>query len=517
MNSKSLLFTICLAAILVGASSAQADEPLREVLLIVNELKIFPVYELSRVAVGDPEVADVTVLSERELLLMAKKAGTSSLIIWDEAGQRAFNITVIEKDLEKEAMRIRGLLASSDIREVRVKIEGDKVYAVGEVLTELELEKVKDALAPFADAVNLVKLKERQPLVEIDVNVLEVGLDDLKKLGVDWTTSLPISYTEGASEGGKAPKLWRAFYWDRGTVIAKLNFLIEEGKARTLSNPKLITLSGKQASFLVGGEVPYVIVESDGRTSVEWKEYGVNIKIEPIVNSKNEIKTKIETEVSDLDWNVAVSQENNTIPALKKRKAQTELFLNEDDTVFLAGLIKDEDRRNVARLPWLSKVPILGELFKSTEFQDKRTELVISITPRLIGEKANPDYLNSEMAKQETILSAQRRFPAYSEESSPLAYYSHMIEDIIAKRVVYPPQAHQEQQEGIVQVDLYLLANGELRDAQIKQSSGYSILDQAALLAVQEQSPYPAFPAEITQQELRLTVPVVFKNYVKNE
>jgi TonB family protein len=293
--------------------------------------------------------------------------------------------------------------------------------------------------------------------------------------------------------------------------------LIEQDKARTLANPKLICLSGKEAAFLVGGEVPYVIQSEDNRTTVEWKEYGVNLRIRPIVNSKNEIKTEITAEVSNLDWGNAVSHEGFTIPAMTKRKVETELFLDEGDTVFFAGLIKNDDSRNIERIPWLSKIPILGELFKSTDFRDERTELVISLTPRIIGEKATPDYITSEMLKHESVLAAQRAFPLYSEEASPLTYYSHMIEDIIAHNIVYPSDAGQAQQEGIVKIDLCLLSNGQLKQVKIKESSGFSVLDQAALAAVQEQAPYPSFPSQVTQRELWLTVPVVFKSYLKNE
>ncbi|MBL7084776.1 MAG: TonB family protein [Candidatus Omnitrophica bacterium] len=526
MKLKSLILTVCLGVLLIN--SAQAWE--QEVQLVTNELKVFSVYKLQKVAIGDPLIADVVILSDREIMVLAKKEGVTSLLIWDDSGQRAFSIIVLPKDLNRIAERIRGLFTSSDVRGIRVKTEGDKIYIIGEVLHEFELDKVKDAIAPFKNVVNLVKIKERQPLVEIDINVLEVAYDDQKTLGLDWSNSLPITYTEpsGAQPQeiepdikrqttGKFPKLWRIFKWDRTTVTARLNFLIENDKARTLANPKLVTLSGKEASFLVGGEVAYLTVETEGRTKVEWKEYGVDLKIKPLVNSKNEIKTEIKAEVVDLDWANAVTLSGYNIPAFKKREVRTELFLNDGDTIFLAGLIKNQDSENVDRLPWLSSVPILGELFKSTQFKNERTELVISITPTIVGEKAHPEYLASELLKQQSILQAQRNFPAYSEEHSPLAYYADMIEDIITRNIVYPGEAKEEQQEGIVKIDLFLLSDGKIKKAEIKESSGVSALDKAALTAVEELAPYPSFPSQITQKELRLTVPVVFKSYVKDE
>lgn len=526
MKPKPLIATICTILMLVNPE-VRAEE---EVRLMVNELKVFPVYKLERVAVGDPKIADVSILSEREVMLIGKGQGTTGLIIWDESGKRPFKIAVGKKDLEKIAQRIRALFVSSDIHRVKVTAEEENIYVIGEVLSQRELDKIKDILTPFSNVVNLVKQKERQPLVEIDVQVLEIAYDDLNRLGLSWTSLLPITYTEPSETRtpgsaydpkghitGKVPKLWRVFKWDRSTINAKLNFLIQDNKARTLANPKLVTLSGKEASFLVGGEVPYVTVETEGRTSVQWKDYGVNLKINPLVTAKDEINTQIEAEVTDLDWANAVTHQGYSIPAVKKREVQTELFLNQGDTIFLAGLIKNEDSRNVDRLPWLSKVPILGELFKSTAFTDKRTELVISISPKIIGEKADPKYFARGMTEEEAILAGQQQFSVYSEEDSPLAYYSQMIEDIITHAVVYPAEAKEANIEGIVKIALCLSSDGRLTEARIKQSSGFKALDGAALGAVQGAAPYPAFPSQIGRQELRLTIPVVFKRYVRNE
>jgi pilus assembly protein CpaC len=519
MKLKFLLFAICFMTL--GLSPACAGED--GVNLKVNELKVFPVYKLERVAIGDPAVADVSILSEKELMLQAKKAGVTDLIIWDGSGQSIFNVTVIEKSLEKVAERIGVLFSSSDIRGIKVKVEEENIYIIGDVLSGREVEKIKDILMPFTNVINLVRVKERQPLVEIDVEVLEIGYDDQKSLGLNWSDSL--TYTEPAGTRtagseydakthitGKAPKVWRVFKWDRSTVTAQLNFLLEEDRARTLSNPKLVTLSGKEASFVVGGEVPYVTVETEGRTKAEWKNYGIELKIHPVVNAKNEIRTKIEAEVSDLDWDNAVTESNHEIPALATRKMQTELFLNDGDTIFMAGLIKNEDSRNVDRVPWLSQLPVLGELFKSKAFRDKRTELVISITPTIISE----DSASSADGMAEGDV-CQQRFSAYSEESSPLAYYSHMIEDIIVRNVAYPAEAEEAKLEGIVKIELCLLSGGQLQEVLIKESSGYDTLDDAVISAVQEQVPYPSFPSQVTQKQLRLTIPVVFKSYAQAE
>ncbi|MFH1246052.1 MAG: pilus assembly protein N-terminal domain-containing protein [Candidatus Omnitrophota bacterium] len=388
INSLLVSISIVIAGIILRSGTVYASQDIE---LKMNELKTFPVNKIERVAVGEPQIADITVLNTNELMLIGKRAGMTSLIVWDASGQRSFNIVVIEKDFKKNAQeaerKIRAIFKNLNIYGIKIKLEEDKVYVIGEVLNKDELDKVESALKPFlslTEVVNLVKIKARQPLVEIDVNVLEISLDDIKKLGMVWTNLLPITYTE-ADTGSSLPKFWKVFDWDRTTIDARLNFLVGEDKARTLANPKLVALSGKEATFLVGGEVPYVTVESEGKTSVEWKNYGVDLEILPEVNNKNEIKLRVKANISDLDWGNAVTQQGYSIPAIKKREVKTELILYEGDTIFLAGLIKNEDSNNVERLPWLTKLPILGELFKSTEFRDKRTELVISLRPKIIG------------------------------------------------------------------------------------------------------------------------------------
>ncbi len=515
MKLKSLVAAMSIAAIFLSAASLFAAEEQKGISLVVNELKVLPVLELRRVAVGDPAIADVSVLSDTELMIMAKQPGATSLLIWDDEGQRTFTISVVEESLDRTAEKIIDLLKTAQVRGASVKKEENKVYVVGDVLNENEQTRVKDIIAPFKNVVNLVNIRERQPLVEIDVRVLEIAYDDQKNIGLDWSDALPLTYTETVGpNSGDAPKIWKVLSWERTAINAKLNFLIHDNKARTLANPKLVTLSGKEATFLVGGEIPYFTVETEGRTSIDWKEYGVNLKILPYVTSKNEIKTQIKAEVSDLNSVNAITLSGHNIPAFSTREAQTELFLKEGDTVFLAGLIKDKDSKDIERLPWLSKVPILGEMFTSRQIDNERTELVISITPRIVGEKPFPGA-GSELPQLESLMSMQDA--AYLSEDSPLMYYAHMIEDLIARTVVYPKSDYADDLEGTVEINLSLLADGELKDATIKRSSGFSALDEAAINAVREIAPYPSFPSQVTQQELHLIVPVVFKSYVRNE
>lgn len=398
---KKLLPLTVFAAFLAIHTEAAAETPLKLLLpegkteepaavqetlsLIVGELKIIPVQAVRRVAIGEPEIADISVLNNEEILLMSKAPGNTILIIWDNNGKRSIQVVVIAKETAEilgQTEQIQNLLQSLKLPKIKIKVEGGKIFLIGDVLRAADLENLQKALTPFEKVNNLVKVSERQPLVQIDLEVLEVGKTDLKNLGVSWTTSM--LYTEPSPGNSSLPQLLRVSEWSRETITARLNMLKEEDKARTLSNPSMLTASGKEAELLIGGEVPIVVAETDGRSSVEWKPYGIIFKIKPTVTQKNEINTTINAEISELDWTNAVSQQGFQAPAVKKRTAQTELYLNDGDTIILGGLIKNEESKNIDRAPFLSNVPVLGSIFRSTQFKMGNSELVIAVTSTIV-------------------------------------------------------------------------------------------------------------------------------------
>ncbi|MFH1245961.1 MAG: pilus assembly protein N-terminal domain-containing protein [Candidatus Omnitrophota bacterium] len=399
---KGLFFlAVCASLLAIGTDSSaetpaglppmpivKTEEPntAQEALsVIVGELKIIPVQGVRRVAIGEPEIADISVLNQEEILLMPKAAGNTILIIWDNNGQRSIQVEVIAKETAEilsQTNQIQSLLKTLKLPRIKIKVEGGKIFLMGEVLRAADLESLQKAIAPFEKVTNLVKVTERQPMVQIDLEVLEVGKTDLKNLGVSWSQSL--LYTEETPASGTLPQLMRINNWSRGALTARLNMLKEEDKARTLSNPSMLTISGKEAEMLIGGEVPIVIVDTDSRSSVEWKPYGIILKIKPTVTEKNEINTAINAEISELDWANAVSQQGFQAPSVKKRTAQTELYLNDGDTIILGGLIKNEEAKNIAKVPFLTDIPILGSIFRSTQFTTGNSELVIAVTPTIV-------------------------------------------------------------------------------------------------------------------------------------
>lgn len=169
-----------------------------------------------------------------------------------------------------------------------------------------------------------------------------------------------------------------------------LSALEENGVLRTLAEPNLVALSGESAEFLAGGEFPVPIVQGSGGGSlfapitIQWKEYGVRLNFTPTVLSDHIISLKLAPSVSDLDFENGVDISGTRVPGIIKRQANTTVELRDGQTFAIAGLIQNRTIKNIEQLPWLSSIPVLGPLFRSTEFAQKETELVALVTPNIV-------------------------------------------------------------------------------------------------------------------------------------
>ncbi len=315
-------------------SGLWADETVQ---LSIGESKVISVNSPQKVAVGDSKIADVQVLSEKEILLSAKGAGVTNLIVWNSEGKKeTTEITVVTSSLEKV-------------------------------------------------------------MVEIDVQVLEINRSQVQDLGIDWPTviqgsglnSAGIPSTPLAIQEQSNPPLFNWGTFQRGNVTALLDALVTKGYAKVLAKPKLLAVSGTQASFLAGGEVPIVNQDSQGHTSVTWKQYGVTLDIEPNADTLGNVNALVRAEVSNLDSANAVRLPNGTyMPAIRTRWAKTNVFVKKGGTLIMAGLIQEQEIYNTVGVPILSEIPLLGELFKTHHVEHPETELVIFVTPSIVGQKS---------------------------------------------------------------------------------------------------------------------------------
>ena len=232
--------------------------------------------------------------------------------------------------------------------------------------------------------------------VGIKVYVLEVDRTALNQLGIRLQSAAPDDplFPQHYSIGQpsfpviEGPGVLRnlaggAFF--RTTFLAPtLDLIMQTGHARILSSPNLVTMPGGEATFLVGGQIPYVYSSGLGQVSVEFKNYGVQLKILPRILPDGSIDTKITPDISNLDYQNAVQLNGFFIPALKESTLTTELITRDGQSVIMGGLLNRMEQRTILKIPLLSQLPILGKLFQSTRYQTGETDVVFVMTPQII-------------------------------------------------------------------------------------------------------------------------------------
>ena len=280
--------------------------------------------------------------------------------------------------------------------------------------------------------------------------------------------------------------------------------------------------------MVVGGEVPVLssTVSSGGVVgvpgaaqpgNVEYKEYGIILEITPDIQDNDRMHLKLNVEVSDIEEKVTTDYA--LAYPLTKRTATTELFLNDGETMAIGGLIKQKTEEDLRKFPWLADLPVLGKFFtqKVTKTgggqtgggQGKRgdVELFITLTPRIVSRdipKIKEEAKPARVPTQEEVF-AKANIP------ENLVNYTKAVQIKILRAIYFPKIAKDAGWEGNVKLGLRISSEGKLQDAQVMQTSGYKILDDVALNAAKQQSPYPPFPPQIESQEVSVEVPVVFK------
>ena len=347
--------------------------------------------DFSDVFVADPSVADVQVSSSRLLYLTATGVGETSLFALDENDRVLMSANVrVEHNASALAETFQHVAPGQP---VRARSIDNSLVVTGRVQTPEQAEDVMRAARQFADAERIVnRLEIEEPVqVNLQVRIAEVSRNMDRQLGIRWN-ELGIggrtSFSGGRGvDGGYGVSVTR----NPGNINVNvvLEALAEEGLVAILAEPNLTARTGEPANFLAGGEFPFREFDEDGVAATQFKDFGVGLSFTPTVIDGNRISLKVATEVSDIDFAGGAD-----VPTLSTRRAETTVDLASGQSFAIAGLIENTSSQDVARVPGLGSIPILGALFRSSGFQREQTELVIMVTP-VIVEPSHPDDLST--------------------------------------------------------------------------------------------------------------------------
>jgi pilus assembly protein CpaC len=371
----------------------------------------------SRVIVGAADFADVLPLSDRSIYIQAKKVGATNVSLLNADGQ-LLSVLDVQIVLETAGLQ-QNIRASTGSPGIQVSSAGGQIVLSGVALDAVAADRavrVAKSISGGTDVVNAMQVAPSQQVM-LEVRFLEATRSAGTALGVNWngvlggttvstglgaaaiTGGIPIVQSVGTFAGGGAGAPIGAAF---GTILSQIvnkngttiNALVtaleQKGLVRTLAEPNLIALSGDKAEFHAGGEYPVPVASSPvpgalPTVTIAFKEYGVKLIFTPTVLSRGVINLVIEPEVSELDFTNAVSISGTIIPALTKRDLKTSVELRDGQSFALAGLLQENNVRNISQIPWLGSVPVLGALFSSKDYQRNETDLVVIVTPHLVA------------------------------------------------------------------------------------------------------------------------------------
>jgi pilus assembly protein CpaC len=426
---RAAILTVCLTTLVPGFETAVAaqrtpEPPPSGVKVVASEFgsNFVPlgvgksvVIDLPRdvrdVLVADPKIANAVIRTARRAYLIGVGIGQTNIYFFDAEGHQlaGFDIAVT-RDLNGMRGALRQMFPDGN---VRVEAIADGVMLSGTVSRQLEAQQAFDVAARLvgdtAKVVNNIMVRGRDQIM-LKVTVAEVERDVIKQLGINlngslgkgnailnFTTNNPFSATGQALS---ATSITGQF----SSVGAQLQAMEQAGVIRTLAEPTLSAISGESATFLAGGEFPIpgglscsTTVPPVCQTSIDYKKFGVSLTFTPVVLSEGRISLKVMTEVSDLSSqnSLTLAQQNTTttvtIPSIRVRRADTTVEIPSGGSLAMAGMIQQQTKQAINGFPELMQVPILGALFRSRDYVNQQTELMILVTPYVVQAVAQKD------------------------------------------------------------------------------------------------------------------------------
>jgi pilus assembly protein CpaC len=356
---------------------------------------------VGRWSVGDPAIAEILLVSPNELIINGRGLGSTTMIIWEQNNVNP-RLYSLEVTIDTPALE-RYLRQALPGEAITVTASGNSVTLSGNIQDPFAVDRaVEIARATGVEAVINNLLAPPALQIMLKVRFAEINRSNLK----DWSATLQSLNPQDLDSDGDwfgqtiSDGLIRVLLSNpNANAQAIIQASFTKGILRSLAEPNLLTLPGKEASFLAGGEFPYPTVQAAGQgvanqaVTITFREFGVRLKFTPNLTQSGAIRLKVAPEVSSLDFANGLTISGFEIPTILIRKAETEVELRPGQYLALAGLIDNSTLENVSKIPVLGDIPILGQLFKSHQLRALQTELLVLVTPVLVGASETPQPL----------------------------------------------------------------------------------------------------------------------------
>jgi pilus assembly protein CpaC len=367
---------------MTGSPSGVLNVPMNRAVVVESD------EPFTEVSVANAEIADISTLSERSIYVLGRTPGMTTMTLLAPDGSLITNVQVqVTPDLTEFKERLRQIMPNESIE---VRTANDGIVLSGMISSVTMMDRAVELAERYAPGrvSNLLNIGGTQQVM-LKVRFAEMSRSVSKNL----TASLGVEYggndaTSSALLGGTASGDGQGqFSISGGIGDTELSIMLEameeKGVSRTLAEPNLTALSGQQAKFLAGGEYPIPVSDDDG-ISIEYKPFGVELEFIPRVINGDQINLEMRAAVSGVDSSVNYSNDGFTVSSFKRRETSTTVELRDGQSFAIAGLIEDDFEDLIGQVPWLGDIPVLGALFRSTDYSRSQSELVIIVTPHLV-------------------------------------------------------------------------------------------------------------------------------------
>ncbi|HLK25967.1 MAG TPA: type II and III secretion system protein family protein [Caulobacteraceae bacterium] len=357
-------------------------------------------YPFSEIVVAQPETAQLVATTDHSFYIRGKALGVTNLLIYDQQHHLAQVIDVrVGLDVDSLQADLAAALPGEHI--VAADFAGG-ILLSGRASSTGVAERAKEIAERYAPKAvsSTIQVANNQQIM-VEVRFIEATRNAVNDLGFNLNVTGPgnVGFSLNPGTALATAPLQAGGRIGVYNFEAQLNALEQKGVIRTLARPNLMAMSGQEASFLAGGQIPYPVPNGLQGTTIQFQQYGVNLKVTPTIEDNGEIKLIVTPDVSQLDEANAVTISGFSLPALSESKASTTIELRDGQSFAIAGLFQQEYDNSLRSIPGVAKLPVLGALFRSSQWQHHQTELIIIVTPKLVGPSASPDALPNPLTE----------------------------------------------------------------------------------------------------------------------